>query len=124
MFPKKGNKLHNRHEELAFARMLADTLNAELGQTHQAIKTTCRWTGACERTVKHWFAGTHAPSGHYLLLLMRNSDRVVMRLLKEAGRDEMGLLIELDVLRLKLVEILALVDRSDTPTHPPESGSR
>ena len=90
MFPKKGNKLH-RHglpneAVVSFNLTIATALRAELGSTHQAIKTVIRWTSASERTVKHWFAGTHGPSGDHLVQLMANSDEVLKVLLVRAGR--------------------------------------
>ena len=90
MFPKKGNKLHpKRHPNgaaISFNLTIAAALRAELGSTHQATKTVIRWTGASERTVKHWFAGTHGPSGDHLVQLMANSDGVLKVLLVRAGR--------------------------------------
>ena len=35
---------------------IAAALVADLGQTHRAIKTAMRWTGASERTVKYWMS--------------------------------------------------------------------
>lgn len=90
MFPKKGNKLHrdglSSGTAVSFNLTIAAALRAELGSTHQAAKTVIRWTGASERTVKHWFAGTHGPSGDHLVQLMANSDEVLKVLLVRAGR--------------------------------------
>lgn len=90
MFPKKGNKLHRRGQPngslVDFNSTIAAALRVELGSTHQAVKTVIRWTGASERTVKHWFAGTHGPSGDNLVQLMANSDEVLKVLLVRAGR--------------------------------------
>ena len=90
MFPKMGNKLHTGgvHDphSISFNVAIAIALKTELGLTHQAIKTVLRWTGASERTVKHWFAGTHAPSGEHLEYLIANSDQVLKTLLERAGR--------------------------------------
>jgi hypothetical protein len=44
--------------------------------SHQAIKTLMRWTGANERTAKNWHCGVNGPSGEHLLEIMRNSDMV------------------------------------------------
>lgn len=41
---------------------------------------------ASERSVKHWFAGSHAPRGRHLIALMRNSNPVLTRILVAAGR--------------------------------------
>lgn len=59
MLPKKGKKLHLDEEDMAFAMMIAEALDTDLGRTHQGVKTAMRWTGASERSVKHWFAGSH-----------------------------------------------------------------
>jgi hypothetical protein len=77
MLPKKGKKFSNRNGEgsapLGYARAIATALRAELGGSHQAMKTVMRWTDACERTAKNWIAGTRGPAGEHLILLLRNS---------------------------------------------------
>lgn len=111
MFPKTGNKLHPGQEELAFAAMMSEALVEELGSTHQAVKTAMRWTGASERSVKHWLAGTHAPRGLHLLGLMRHSDEVLRRLLIASGRREALIAVEAGGLRRKLTETIAFIDK-------------
>lgn len=88
MFRKKGNKLHQPGNEAdtSFSRAIAAALHVELGSTHQAVKITMRWTGASERTVKNWLAGTHGPSGENLIRLLRNSDEIFKAVLSLAGR--------------------------------------
>jgi hypothetical protein len=58
MLPKKGKKLHDSGRgggsELDFCSLIAVALRTELGSNHQAAKTIMRWTGASERTVKHF----------------------------------------------------------------------
>lgn len=92
MFPKKGNKLHlpesDRQVGTSFSRAIATALHMEVGSTHQAVKITMRWTGASERTAKHWLAGTHGPSGEYLIELLRNSDAVFRAVLTLSGRKK------------------------------------
>lgn len=92
MFRKKGNKLHPPENEQQvgtnFSRAIAAALHTELGLTHQAVKITMRWTGASERTAKNWLAGTHGPSGEYLVELLRNSDEVFDAVLVLAGREK------------------------------------
>ena len=117
MFPKTGNKLHAGHEELVFASMMSEALVEELGTTHQAVKTAMRWTGASERSVKNWLAGTHAPRGMHLLSLVRNSDEVLRRLLIASGRNETIMALEVSLLRTRLVETLSFLDK----LFPPES---
>lgn len=90
MFPKEGNKLHlqgnERQAGTRFRKAIAAALHSELGSTHQAVKTAMRWTGASDRTAKHWLAGTHGPSGEHLVDLLRNSDEVYNAVLLLADR--------------------------------------
>lgn len=90
MFPKKGNKFHQQGQqgdiELQFVRGIAAALHTELGSTHQATKTVMQWTRASDRSVKHWFAGTHGPSGAHLIQIMRHSNVVFSAVLSLAGR--------------------------------------
>lgn len=76
MFPKTGRRFPAREQQADYASSIADALRAELGNSHQAIKTLMRWTGANERTTKNWLSGTNGPSGDHLLQIMRNSDIV------------------------------------------------
>lgn len=110
MLPKTGRKLHPAPEELAFTKLMAEALASELGQTHQAVKIAMRWTGASERSVKHWMAGKHAPSSVHLLELMRHSDGVLSCLLGASGRQDVLIALELSALRWKLGEVLAQLD--------------
>jgi len=92
MLPKKGNVFPGRNRggksRTDYATAIAVALRGELGDTHRAIKTVMRWTGASDRTVKHWFGGEKGPSGGYLLLLINKSDAVLHALLVAAGRDD------------------------------------
>jgi hypothetical protein len=114
MLPKKGKKLHRGGsgggQELDFGRLIATALRTELGSNHQTIKTVMRWTGASERTVKHWFAGTHGPSGEHLVGLIRHSDEVLTVFLLMADRGPVALTAKLDGLRVKLVELIDHID--------------
>jgi len=78
MFPKTGKDLlkYELSKGGDYASTIAGILRAELGPTHQALKTLMRWTGAKERTAKNWLSGANGPSGEHLLKLIRNSDRV------------------------------------------------
>jgi len=113
MLPKTGRKLHL--DELAFAAIMSEALVEGLGSTHQAVKIAMRWTGASERSVKHWLAGTHAPRGVHLLSLMRNSDAVLRRLLIASGRSDALIALEVSLLRCRLVETLAFLDKLFPP---------
>ena len=111
MFPKTGNKRPYPHSETDFAMLIAQALKAELGSTHRAVKTVMRWTGASERTVKHWLAGTHAPDGAHLIGLVRHSDEVLSDFLQAAERGNVVFAVELVDLRSRLLEIVELIDR-------------
>ena len=114
MLPKKGKKLHRGGSgggyELDFGRLIAAALRTELGSNHQTIKTVMRWTGASERTVKHWFAGTHGPRGEHLVALTRHSDEVLRVFLLMADRSPVMLTAKLVELRAKLAEMIDHID--------------
>ena len=111
MLPKTGRKLHHAKEESAFAAMMSEALTEGLGPTHQAVKIAMRWTGASERSVKHWLAGTHAPRAIHLLELIRHSDEVLRRLLIASGRRDALIALEVSALRSRLFETLAFLDK-------------
>ena len=52
---------------------VAQALQHQLGGTHQAVKTVMRWTGAGERTVKNWFAGSSGSSDRLSLFKTLNA---------------------------------------------------
>ena len=72
-----------------FAEMIANALQVEFGQSRGALKAVCKRTGAHERAVKNWFGAKNAPSGYYLLALMRISDVVLEVVLFTAGRRDL-----------------------------------
>ena len=114
MLPKKGKKLHpggsGDGTGLEFGASIAEALRAELGSNHQTVKTVMRWTGASERTVKHWFAGTHGPRGEHLVALSRYSDEVFRVFLLMAGRDPAILSVKIAELRSKLLDVVQHID--------------
>jgi len=116
MFPKKGKKLpgglHASSCDDEFRRDLACALKKELGSTHQAIKTMMRWTGASDRTVKNWLAGTHSPSGYHLVLLAHHSDAVLVCFLIAANRSQLSIDVDWISLRIKILEFVAMMDNS------------
>ncbi len=107
MFPKKGKKLHRELQQ--FEHKIAAALRVELGSTNRATKTVMRWTGASERTVKHWFAGTHGPSGKNLIALARHSDAVLTYCLSAANRRPILIGIHLVGVRAKLVDLIEML---------------
>jgi hypothetical protein len=115
VFPKMGKKLHHGSEppsmgDSSFPQAIATALQKELGLTHRAIKTVMVWTGASERTVKHWFAGTHGPNGQYLIDLARYSDVVLDYLLAASDRSVMRPGVEILNIRARLLDLIELID--------------
>src|SRR6516164_10253630 len=111
MFPKKGNNFPRATDNgLNYQSAIAAALIIELGNSHRAVKTVMRWTGANERTVKNWFAGRRGPRGEHLLSLVRHSSAVLEAVLRLAGREQLiaGKML-LDV-RSTLLKMLASID--------------
>ena len=84
--PKKGTTVHLEADQARYRKAIAAALRAELGQTHQAVKTAMRWTGASERTVKYWLSSERGPSGEHLIVLAQHSDAVLLTILAMAHR--------------------------------------
>lgn len=99
-------------------------LATELGNTHQAIKTVMRWTGASERSVKHRFAGTHAPSRPHRISLMQHSDTALACILQAAWPSDLEIGLGVVALRLKLRKLLSIIDdqfdQETEPIEPPD----
>lgn len=120
MLPNKGKKLHrgshvpdrgNGGDSAPFEQAIAIALKNELGLTRRAIKTVMAWTGASERTVKHWFAGTHGPRGQHLIALARHSDAVLSYFLLASDRPFLRPGIELLGIRIQLLGLIEIIDR-------------
>lgn len=84
--PQMGTTVHLAADQACYREAVAAALRAELGPTHQAIKTAMRWTGASERTVKYWLSGERGPSGEHLILLAQHCDAVLLTILTMAER--------------------------------------
>jgi hypothetical protein len=114
MFPKKGKSfpggVRPARQGLNYVAVVAAGLRKELGDTHQAIKTIMKWTGANERTVKNWLAGRYGPNGGHLIDLFRNSDEVLDTFLRLAGREEVIAAQELITVREALAQALGRID--------------
>jgi len=110
MLPKKGIVFPKRDELGPFSRAIAYALKCELGSTHQAAKIVMGWTGAGERTVKNWMAGTSGPSGEHLVELVRHSDHVLDVLLVLGGRPRMAGAQRLVSVRNQLAETIQQID--------------
>jgi hypothetical protein len=74
-----------------------------------------RWTGASERTVKHWLAGHHGPAGEYLIDLIRESEAVYEAILSAAGRRDAVVAARMLAAHGAMAEVMALVRREKWP---------
>jgi hypothetical protein len=114
MFPKKGKSypgsVRTARQGLNYVTVVAAGLRKELGDTHQAIKTIMKWTGANERTVKNWLGGRYGPNGGHLIDLLRNSDEVLDAFLRLTGREELIVVKELVTVHKTLAEALMRID--------------
>jgi hypothetical protein len=114
MFPKKGNYFPKGSRvgsgKLSYPAAIAAALRAELDDSHQAVKTVMRWTGANERTVKNWFAGRRGPRGEHLIALIRHSNGVLEIVLHLSGRESLIAAKALLDARNTLAEMLARID--------------
>lgn len=90
MLPKTGRVLPGRNgrenPQAKYAKEVAAALRTEFGNDRRAVKVVMRWTGVAERTAKQWLAGDNGPSGHHLLVLMRESEIVFEAVLLASGR--------------------------------------
>jgi hypothetical protein len=116
MFPKEGNNFpksaSNGKRGLNYQSAIAAALRIELGDSHRAVKTVMRWTGANERTVKNWFAGHRGPRGEHLLSLIQHSSAVLEAVLRLAGREQLIAGKMLMDVRSTLLEMLASIDEA------------
>ena len=114
VFPKKGKVLPDAGGEAdrhaIYAATIARALREEFGRASNATKTVMRWTGASERTVKNWFAGSNGPTGGHLVALLQHSDIVLDALVKVAGRRPVITSAKLAALSDALTNALRLVD--------------
>ena len=109
VFPKEGKVLHSGSEGERYAVVIAAALRQEVGGTHRAIKTVVRWTGASERTVKYWLAGTSGPKGEHLVALAHHSDAVHEAFLRLAGREQAMAVGKVVDARDMLLQVIALL---------------
>src|SRR5208282_5820902 len=100
ILPKKGNFFPNG----SYAVEISLALRQNLGDTHRAVKTLMRWTGASERTVKNWLSGSSGPRGEHLIALVHRSDEVLEAVLRLAGRGQVLLAMKVFDARDRLIE--------------------
>jgi len=117
-FPKKGKSFPKGGsdggssfsiDDHAFAMKIASALKSELRNQNSRAKLVAGWTGANERTVKHWILGRYAPCGRHLVVLARHSDWVLDAILSMAGRQDLLLAQKIEDLRRKVSEVAAII---------------
>jgi hypothetical protein len=96
--------------QIKYPEAVAAALRVELGDSHRAVKSVMRWTGASERTVKNWLAGTRGPRGEHLVALIRHSNGVLEIVLRLAGREQIIAGKALFDARNVLADMLAQID--------------
>lgn len=111
MFPKNGNKLPPGPDgDAAYARAISKALASEVGASHTAAKMVMLWTGASDRSARHWLNGDYGPGGWHLILLARNSEAVMRAVLQLTNQDWPELAIEISAARAALVRATAIID--------------
>src|SRR5882672_3769017 len=83
---KRAKSCPSREHARECAQAIADALKEELARG-ASIKTIMAWTGAGERTVKEWLAGSNAPRAFQLECLLRSSEAVYQRIMLRTGRQ-------------------------------------
>jgi len=112
VLPKLGKELPmtRRNSSIGYAPAIAEALSTELRGSNRAIKTVMRWTGASERTVKGWLSGRSGPSGEHLISLLQNSDTLLERVLRLAGRGSPIERRRLEALKNAMTEVVATIE--------------
>ena len=113
VFPKTGTKLPggvNPSGGLNYTSMIATAMRKDFRGTRGGIKAVMRWTGASERTVKNWFAGTRGPCGEHLLTLIAHSDEVFDGCLRSVGRQRERQVGNLTEVRARLAALQRSID--------------
>jgi hypothetical protein len=93
----------------AFTREIGVALACSTSDSKAAAKTISAWTGANERTAKHWLAGHYAPNGYHLAALAHHSDEVLEAFLMLAGRRELLTRHRIRGARRKLEEAITIL---------------
>lgn len=111
--PKKGGKLpaqrtRQKHAQ-EFTKAISDALKEELARG-SSIKTIMSWTGAGERTVKEWLAGSNAPRAFQLESLFRSSEAVYQRIMLRTGRQPIVTRHKLEAVRGQLSGLAEALD--------------
>ena len=107
MFPKTGTRFPKRPagpSKAEYISAVQAALLAELGPTHAATKQIMRWTGASDRSARHWLSGTAGPCGHHLLSLARESNAILAAVLDLCGRTELMLVADIHAVEVALAK--------------------
>lgn len=122
-FPKKGNLFpagisadrdcERPASARTFAAEISSALNDALGKTPAHIKIVATWTGANERTVKNWFAGSYGPSGEHLITLIKHCDAVLAAVLSMSDRRQLLVGSKMEEIERRLIELTDLVRNQD-----------
>jgi hypothetical protein len=117
MLPKTGKKFPGGNDRenggSGYAAIIAGALAKELGDTHRAAKVLMGWTGAGERTVKHWLAGLHGPRGDHLLVLMQESEAVFEAILTATNRRDAAIAARMLAAQRSLQKVASLIQLED-----------
>ena len=88
--PEKCTIVHllgvDKGSESDFAKAIGVALRSEPELRRALVKKIGSWTGASDRAIKNWLAGTSVPSGFHLVTLMRKSDAVLDVVMTASGR--------------------------------------
>jgi hypothetical protein len=113
VLPKTGKRFPGGNDRESggsgYAAIIAGALAKELGDTHRAAKVLMGWTGAGERTVKHWLAGLHGPTGDHLLVLMQESDAVFEAVVTAINRRDAAIAVRMLAAQRSLQEVASLM---------------
>ncbi|MCJ2039720.1 hypothetical protein MKK55_12310 [Methylobacterium sp. J-059] len=117
-FPKKGNSFHGGTDQNlspdhadTFAEMVSAVLRRSVGGRPSAVKLVARWTGARERTVKNWFAGSCAPKGDHFRDLVRHCPEMLDAFLVSVDRQDHLALAKVIQVEAALLDALAAIAR-------------
>jgi hypothetical protein len=89
---------------------IAAALRLDFGDARSATKVLGKLTGANQRAAKNWLGAKNSPSSLSLIELCRHSDRVFEVVMRMAGREQILKAKSLTDARLKLKEIVTLLD--------------
>jgi hypothetical protein len=101
-----------------FAKIVSEALRREFDGTHSSVKMVVRLTNANERAVKNWFLAKNAPSGVFLIALMRHSDEILEACLALAGREELLTTKKVIDVKRQLEDVLEKMNRLQKADKP------